>query len=89
MRMLVADQHALARAPHAMLLVVLLQAVQTCQDRRVFLRLVVLGTERVVAQRIQADRLGLVRAKGGRQYRARWGRSTLGLEVFRGDDRPR
>lgn len=59
MIMLVAHQHALAGAPHAMHIVVFLQSLQARQHRRVFLRLVFLGAERVVGQRVQADCLRL------------------------------
>ena len=47
--MLMAHQHALARPPHAMLLVVFLEALQARQHRGVFLGLVFFRAEGVVA----------------------------------------
>ena len=57
---LVAHQHTLARAAHAMLLVVLLQAAQTRRHGRILLRLVLLGAKCVVGQRVQPYRRRLV-----------------------------
>lgn len=61
MRMIVlmADEHALARAPHAVRLIVLLQPFQARQHAGIFLGLRLLGAERVVGQRVQADCLRL------------------------------
>lgn len=59
MIMLVAHQHALAGASHAMRVVVFFQALQPRQHRRVFLWLVLLGAKGVVRERVQADGLGL------------------------------
>jgi hypothetical protein len=56
---LVAHQHALAGAPHAMDNVVLLQSLQAGQHRRVFLGLVFLGAKGVIGQRVEADCLRL------------------------------
>lgn len=50
MVMLMADQYSFARPSHAMQLVVLLQPLQSRNDRRVFFRLIFLGAEGVVAQ---------------------------------------
>lgn len=60
---LVADEDALAGAAHAMLVVVFLQALQAGQDGGVLLGLVLLGAEGVVAERVQANGLGLVRVE--------------------------
>ena len=56
---LVADQDGLARAPHPVLAVVLFQALQPREHRRVLLGLPIFGAECVVAERVQADCLGL------------------------------
>lgn len=60
---LVTDQNALTRPAHAMLLVMLLEAPQSRNDRRIFFWLVLFRAEGVVAQRIQADRLRLIRVE--------------------------
>lgn len=57
---LVADEDALAGAAHAMLVVVLFEALQAGQHGGVFFGLGFLGAEGVVAQRIQANGVGLV-----------------------------
>lgn len=76
MVMLMADQHALARAAHAMLVVVLLQPLQARKHARVLLGLRLLGAERVVGQRVQADRgrllAGEVFGGDGSVLRQRW-----------------
>lgn len=64
MIMLMADQDPLARAPHAMLLVMLLQPLQPRQHRRVLFGLVLFGAEGVVAERVEPDRGGLVCGEG-------------------------
>ena len=51
---LVADQDALAGSAHAMFHVVLFQSLQTGEHRGVFFRLMLFGTESVVAQREEA-----------------------------------
>jgi hypothetical protein len=56
----VADQHALARPPHAMLLVVFFQPLQSRKHRRIFFWLAIFGAECVVAEGVEADRLRLV-----------------------------
>lgn len=61
---LVADEDALARAAHAVGIVVLLEALESGDHRRVLLGLRLLDTECVVRQRKQADRLRLVRVEG-------------------------
>lgn len=53
---LVADQNALARAAHAMLLIVLLQASQSVLDGWVLLWLRLFRAESIVAERIQTKR---------------------------------
>ena len=58
---LVADEDALAGPSHSVLVIVLLEPLQSCEDRWVFFWLRLLGAERVVAQRIKAYSLGLVR----------------------------
>lgn len=57
---LVADQHTLARPSHTMFLVVFLKALQAREHRGVFFGLRIFGAEGVVAERVQAYRLGLV-----------------------------
>jgi hypothetical protein len=57
---LMADQDAFTCSPHAMLLIVFLQSLQARKHRRVFLRLAILCSERVVAERVQTNRLWLV-----------------------------
>ena len=59
MIMLMANQHALTRAPHAIRLVMFLQPFQAREHAGIFLGLRLLGAERVVGQRVQADCLGL------------------------------
>ena len=63
MVVLMADQHALARAPHAVLRVVFLQPLQPRKHRRIFFRLAIFGAECVVAEGVEADRLRLVRVE--------------------------
>jgi hypothetical protein len=46
---LMADEHALAGAPHAVRVIVLLQPPQPRRDGRIFFRLRLLGAESVVA----------------------------------------
>ena len=62
-----ADQDALAGSAHAMIHIMLFQSLQACEHRRIFFRLVLFGTESVVAQRIEADggRLVCVERLGG------------------------
>ena len=57
---LVADQDALARPPHAAHLVVFLQPLQPCKHRWVLFWLSILSAECVIAERVQAYRLWLV-----------------------------
>jgi len=57
---LVADQDAFASPSHAMLRVVFFQSLQSRKDRRVLFWLAIFGSECVVAQGEQANRLGLV-----------------------------
>ena len=63
----VADQNSFARPPHSMLYVVLLQALQAREYRRVFLRLIFFGAEGIVAEGVEPDSFGLVGRKGFRQ----------------------
>ena len=60
MVVLVADEHAFARAPHPMLFVVLLEPLQPCEYRRVFFRLRLFCAKGVIAERVEPDwsRLG-------------------------------
>lgn len=60
---LVAHQYAFTGAPHPVRAVVLLQPLQARDHRGVLLRLRLLDAERVVGQRVQADRLRLVRVE--------------------------
>jgi len=57
---LVTDQNSLTRPAHAMLLVVFLEALQARKHRRILFWLTVLGTECIVAERVEAYRLWLV-----------------------------
>lgn len=57
---LVADEDGFRGAPHAMLVVVLFEALQAREHRGVFLWLPIFGAEGVVAERVEADCLGLV-----------------------------
>ena len=79
---LVADEDALAGAPHAVRVVMLLQPLQPRDHRRVLLGLRLLDAERVVGQRVQADGFRLVRVERERDD-GRVGR----LERRRGDRR--
>lgn len=65
MVMFVAHQDPFARPPHAMLLVMLLQPLQTCDDRGILFGLVFLRAEGVIAERVKADCFGLV---GGESF---------------------
>ena len=58
--MLVADQYALAGLAHAMFHVMFFQPLQTGEHQRVFFRLVLFGTEDVVAQREEAGSWRLI-----------------------------
>lgn len=62
--MLMTNQDALTRPPHAMLLIMFLQALQTRQHRGVFFWLSLLRAEGVVGERVQSDSLGLVGIEG-------------------------
>jgi hypothetical protein len=67
------DQHALTSPPHSMLSIVLLQTLQTCKNRRVLLRLAILGSKCIVAEGVEADGLRLIRVEilgKGRRIRA-------------------
>lgn len=61
MVVLVADQNGLTRPSHAMFVVVFFESLQAREHRWILLRLAILGAECVVAERVQADSLGLVR----------------------------
>jgi len=63
---LVADQDALAGAPHAVRRVVLLQPLQPRRHRWVLFWLRLLDAKGVVGERVQPDRLGLVPVEGQR-----------------------
>lgn len=60
----VADQNSFARSPHSMKFIVLLQALQACKYRRVFLRLIFFGAKGVVAEGIEPYGFGLIGGKG-------------------------
>lgn len=60
MVVLVTYENALAGAAHAVLLIVFLQALQARKNRRILLGLICFGSERVVAERVEADSVGLV-----------------------------
>jgi len=64
MIMLMADQDPLTRPSHPMLLVVFFQPLQSCEDGGIFFRLVLFRAEGVVAERKEANGLGLVRGEG-------------------------
>lgn len=61
---LVADEDALASAAHAMLVVVLLEALKSGDNTGVLLRLGLLDAECVVGQWVESDCLWLVRFEG-------------------------
>jgi hypothetical protein len=61
MVVLVTDQYALACTAHAMLLIVFLQSLQPRKHRRIFFGLSIFGAECIIAKRVKADRLRLVR----------------------------
>ena len=56
MVMLMADQDPFASPPHAIAIIVLFQAFQAREDGWVFFWLCLLGTESVVAERVESDR---------------------------------
>jgi len=57
---LMADQDALTRPSHAILLVMFLESLQSGKDRRIFFGLCLLCAKCVVAERVQTNSLGLV-----------------------------
>lgn len=59
----VADQNSFACSPHSMLFIVFFQTLQTCEYRRIFLRLVFFGAKGIVAEGIEPDGFGLVGRK--------------------------
>lgn len=61
MIMLVANENTLARPPHAILLVVFLKSFQSRKYRWILFGLILLSTERVIAERKQANGFRLVR----------------------------
>lgn len=61
--MLMANQYTLACPSHAMLLVVLFQPFQPCDNRRIFFWLCFFGAKGIVRKRVEANRLWLVRVK--------------------------
>lgn len=75
-------ENPLARSPHAILLVVLFQTLETRQHRWIFLGLVLLGTESVVAEGIEPDGLGLISVE---RLGADWG--IAGLQTGLGNGR--
>ena len=64
----VADEDCLAGAPHAMLVVVCLEALETREHRGVFFGLCFFGAEGVVGERVETDSLWLVGVEGERYY---------------------
>ena len=64
---LVTHQHSLARPPHPVLIIVLLQSSESCQHRRVLFGLVLFRAEGVVAERKQPYFLGLICSERLRQ----------------------
>ena len=60
MVMFVTYKDTLARAPHSMLIEVLLKSRQAGDDRWIFLRLGFFGTKSIIAQWVQSDCLGLI-----------------------------
>lgn len=60
----VTDKDAFTSPPHAMLLIVLLQSLQTSQDRRILFWLLLLSAECVITQWVEAKCLGLIVIEG-------------------------
>ena len=56
----VADQDALTCSSHAMFLVMLFESLQSRKHGGVFFRLAIFCSKGVIAERIQADGLGLI-----------------------------
>ncbi len=70
MVVLVTDEDALAGSSHAMLDIVLFEALEACENGRVFFRLRFLGAECVVRERVEADCFWLVVVEGfGKNWR--------------------
>lgn len=65
---LVADQDPLTRPPHPVLLIVLFQPLQSREYGGILFRLILFRAERIVAERKEADGLGLVRREGLGEY---------------------
>ena len=61
--MFVADEDSLAGSTHAMFFKVLFQSLQAREHRGILLRLMLFGTERVVAQRVEANGRRLICVK--------------------------
>lgn len=68
MVVLVAHQDAFTRSSHAMLVVVFFQTLQTRKHRWVLFRLSIFGSECVIAERVKANGLGLVRVEIQREH---------------------
>lgn len=66
MRMVVfvADQHTLARPPHAMFLVMFFEALETRAHRWILFWLRLFGAEGVVGEGVETDGFGLVFGEG-------------------------
>lgn len=64
MVVLVADEDALAGAPHAVDIVMLFEALETREDGGVFFWLRLLGAECVIGEGEESDCLGLVAVEG-------------------------
>lgn len=66
----VADENSFAGSSHAVLDIVLFEALQACEDRGVFFRLGFFGTEGVVREGVEAYCFGLIGVKGlGKDWR--------------------
>lgn len=64
MAVLMAHQNSLTCSAHTILLVMLLQPLETGEDRRVLLRLVLFGSKGVVRQWVQTNGFWLVVGEG-------------------------
>lgn len=82
MIVLVANQNPLTRPPHPMLLIVLFQPLQSREDGGIFFRLVLFGAEGVVAERKEANGLGLICREGLGEYGPEVDELHVGCKVF-------
>ncbi len=79
---LVADQNPLTRSSHPVLLIVLFQPLQSREYGGIFFRLILFCAEGVVAERKEADGLGLVCGEGLREYGPEVDELSVGCKVF-------